>query len=99
MGRDRQLPEIGVVAAAERGVNLDRIALVPNSGAEVVAAVSALIDGFDLVVLGFAAARGIRPKSPAEARSCWPLGTWPGTDLELRVSKRWWHGATDAPVL
>ncbi len=56
------LPEIGVAAAAELGVDLDRLALVPNPGAEVVAVVSALIDGFDLVVLGPSRARGVQPQ-------------------------------------
>ncbi|MGW3960160.1 hypothetical protein ACWED2_10075 [Amycolatopsis sp. NPDC005003] len=39
------MPEVGVVAAAELGVELDRLALAPNPGAELVAVVSALIDG------------------------------------------------------
>ncbi|GLY38857.1 hypothetical protein Amsp01_048810 [Amycolatopsis sp. NBRC 101858] len=97
------VPELGVVAAAELGVDLDRLALVPEPGAEVVAVVSALIDGFDLVVLGSAAAHGIQPQVARRLAGrvrnrgavLLTTGTWPGADLELRVSKRRWHGATN----
>ena len=54
------MPDIGVAAAAELGVELDRLALIPNPEAEVAAVLSALIDGFGLVVLGPAIARGMR---------------------------------------
>lgn len=48
-----------MTAAAELGVDLHRFALVPDPGAELVAVVSALIDGFDLVVLGRRAAPAV----------------------------------------
>jgi hypothetical protein len=97
------LPELGVVAAAELGVDLGRLALVPNLGAEVVVVVSALIDGFDLVVLGSGVAHALqqpvarRPAGRVRNRGAVLLttGTWPGMNLEVRVSKRRWHGATD----
>ncbi|WP_410593652.1 hypothetical protein [Amycolatopsis sp. lyj-23] len=97
------MPEVGVVAAAELGVDLDRLALVPNPGAELVAVVSALIDGFDLVVLGPSAVRGVQPQLARRlaGRLCnrgavlVAAGPWPGADLELRVSKRRWRGLTD----
>lgn len=97
------VPELGVVAAAELGVDLDRLALVPEPGTEIVAVVSALIDGFDLVVLGGAAARGIQPQVARRLAGrvrnrgavLLTTGMWPGADLELRVSKRRWYGATD----
>ncbi|MEU4526085.1 hypothetical protein AB0F52_46120 [Amycolatopsis sp. NPDC024027] len=50
------------VAAAELGVDVDRLARVPCPGAEVAAVLSALVDGFDLVVLGSEVARGIQPQ-------------------------------------
>jgi hypothetical protein len=93
------LPELGLAAAAELGVDLERLALVPDPGAELVAVVSALVDGFDLVVLGPA------PVQPQTARSLaarvrnrgtvlLTAGPWPGADLELRVSSPRWHGLT-----
>ncbi|MEV6825650.1 hypothetical protein [Amycolatopsis sp. NPDC051102] len=97
------MPEVGVVAAAELGVDLDRLALVPNPGAELVAVVSALIDGFDLVVLGPAVVRGVQPQLARRLAGrlrnrgavLVAAGPWPGADLELRVSKRRWRGLTD----
>ncbi|MEU8632747.1 hypothetical protein AB0C38_11295 [Amycolatopsis sp. NPDC048633] len=97
------IPELGVAAAAELGVDLERFALVPNPGAEVVAVVSALIDGFDLVVLGPNAVRGVQPqlarRLAGRVRNRGAVlitaGAWPGVDLELRVSKRKWHGLTE----
>ncbi|SEF27382.1 hypothetical protein SAMN05421837_103789 [Amycolatopsis pretoriensis] len=97
------MPELGVTAAAELGVDLDRFALVPEPGAELVAVVSALIDGFDLVVLGPAAARGVQPqlgrRLAGRVRNrgavLLAMGVWPGADLELRVSNRKWRGLTE----
>jgi hypothetical protein len=96
------MPELGVTAAAELGVDLDRFALVPEPGAELVAVVSALIDGFDLVVLGPAAARGVQPvlarRLAGRVRNrgavLLAMGAWPGVDLELRVTNRKWRGLT-----
>jgi hypothetical protein len=42
--------ELGVVAAAEFGVALDRLALVPHPGSKLAAVVSALLDGCDVVL-------------------------------------------------
>ncbi|MET8997098.1 hypothetical protein [Amycolatopsis sp. NPDC004169] len=97
------MPALGVVAAAELGVDLDRLALVPDPGVELVAVVSALIDGFDLVVLGPAAARGIQPqlarRLAGRVRNRGAVlisaGAWQGADLELGVSKRRWRGLSD----
>ncbi|WP_199199058.1 hypothetical protein [Amycolatopsis sp. CA-128772] len=97
------MPAVGVAAAAELGVELERLALVPDSGAELVAVVSALIDGFDLVVLGPAVAHGIQPplarRLAGRVRNRGAVllttGPWPGADLELSVSRRRWRGLAD----
>ncbi|MGW5744540.1 hypothetical protein [Amycolatopsis sp. NPDC003861] len=97
------MPEVGLVAAAELGVDLDRLALIPDPGAEVAAVLSALIDGFDLIVLGPAVARGIQPQlarrlaGRVHNRSAVLLsaGQWPGAALELSVSSRRWRGLTE----
>jgi hypothetical protein len=94
------LPELGLAAAAELGVDLERIALVPDPGAELVPVVSALVDGFDVVVLG--PARGITPETARRLAGrvrnrgtvLLAVGRWPGADLELRVTGRRWHGLT-----
>lgn len=97
------MPDVGVLAAAELGVELERLALVPDPGAEVAAVLSALIDGFDLVVLDPAVAR--RMPSQLAHRLAGRLrnrgavllaaGPWPGADRELRVSSRRWRGLTE----
>ncbi|HEY9414198.1 MAG TPA: hypothetical protein VIQ30_05525, partial [Pseudonocardia sp.] len=45
------LPEVGLVAAQEAGLELARLALVPDPGPDLVAVTAALLDGLDLVVL------------------------------------------------
>ncbi|MFJ7218900.1 hypothetical protein [Amycolatopsis sp. NPDC098790] len=97
------MPEVGAAAAAELGVELERLALIPNAGAEVAAVLSALIDGFDLVVLGPSIARGMQ--APLARRLAGRVrnrgavllaaGPWPGADLQLSVSNRRWRGLTD----
>jgi hypothetical protein len=42
-------PDLGLVAAGELGVDLERLVLVPEPGRRLVPAVGALLDGFDLV--------------------------------------------------
>ncbi|MFJ7216558.1 hypothetical protein [Amycolatopsis sp. NPDC098790] len=96
------MPDLGVAAAAELGVDLDRLALIPDPGAELVAVLSALIDGFDLVVLGPVAPHGVQPQlarrlaGRVRNRGAVLLSTtpWPGADLDLTVSQRRWHGIT-----
>ncbi|WP_410571196.1 hypothetical protein [Amycolatopsis sp. cmx-4-61] len=93
------LPELGLAAAAELGVDLERVALVPEPGAELVAVVSALVDGFDLVVLGPGlvqpqTARRLAGRVRNRGTVLLAAGAWPGADLELRVTGRRWHGLT-----
>ncbi len=46
------LPSLGLVAAAELGVRLERLALVPYPGDQWTVAAAALLDGVDLLLLG-----------------------------------------------
>lgn len=90
-------PELGLVAAAEAGVALERLALVPAPGPELVAVAAALLDGLDVVVLP---AAGVRPadrqRLAARARQhgavLLALGSWPGADLELSCGRGAWAG-------
>ncbi|EWM19870.1 hypothetical protein KUTG_10174 [Kutzneria sp. 744] len=96
------LPELGFAAAAELGVDLDRLALVPRPAADLVTVLSALVDGFDLVVVGPVITRGMQPqvarRMSGRVRSrggvVITVGAWPGADLQLRVSGRRWRGVT-----
>jgi hypothetical protein len=90
-------PDLGLVAAAEAGVALERVALVPYPGADLVAVAAALLDGLDLVVLAGRVPRGSdRARLAARARQrgavLLPLGPWPGADVELACEQGQWWG-------
>jgi hypothetical protein len=91
-------PALGVVAAAEAGVRLERLALVPAPGRDLLAVTTALLDGLDVVV-----AAGLGRATPAErdqlaARArhrgavLVALGAWPGADLVLTCDGGQWAG-------
>lgn len=89
---------VGVLAAAELGVAVRRLALVPRPGAERGAVVAALLEGVDLVAVYPGA--GMRPelarRLSARARHhravLLPVGEWPGVDLALRCVHGSWTG-------
>jgi hypothetical protein len=93
-------PELGLVAAAEAGLRLDRLALVPRPGADLLAVTSALLDGLDVVAVAGAERAGIRAgdrqRLAGRARQrgavLVSLGHWPGADLELSCDEARWHG-------
>ncbi len=93
-------PDLGAVAAAEAGVVLRRLALVPHPGADLLAVVIALLDGMDVVAVAGAARAGIRAgdrqRLTARARQrgavLLSLGEWPGADLELGCTSTQWQG-------
>jgi hypothetical protein len=93
-------PELGLVAAAEAGVRLDRLALVPHPGRDLVAVTAALVDGLDLVAVAGAERAGVRAaerqRLAARARQrgavLLPLGSWPGADTELSCTRAEWLG-------
>lgn len=92
------LPRLGVVAAVEAGVVIERLALLPHPGPEWVDAVGALIDGLDIVAVGVPG--GVAPRLAARimARArqrgsvLVVLGAWPGADVTLQVTAATWHG-------
>lgn len=92
------LPRLGLVAAAEAGVAVQRFALVPHPGPDWVEVVGALIDGLDIVVLAApgGAAPQLATRIAARARQrgtvLIAMGTWPGADVALEVVHGVWHG-------
>ena len=91
-------PDLGLVAAAEAGMRLDRLALVPAPGPELMAVTSALLDGLDVVVTTVArpVPAGERQRLAARARQrgavlC-VLGPWPGADVQLSCTDARWGG-------
>jgi hypothetical protein len=91
------LPELGVVAAAETGVALHRLALVSDPGRQWPRVVATLLAGVDLVLVRSpAAGQGVRHKLATRARERGSvlvvLGDWPHADLRLHVSSEPWTG-------
>jgi len=91
-------PDWGFVAAAELGVALERLAVIPAPGEHLASVIAALIDGMDLVVVGnpeaLDASRVRRVMARARQRGTVLLshGAWPKVDLELRYLSGRWHG-------
>jgi hypothetical protein len=93
-------PGLGLVAAAEAGVRLERLALVPEPGPDLMAVTVALLDGMDIVVVAGAERAGVRAaerqRLAARARQrgavLVALGAWPGADLELSCADVGWQG-------
>ncbi|MHA7132786.1 hypothetical protein [Oerskovia turbata] len=92
-------PRVGVLAAAEAGIDLARVALVPSPGPDTAAAVAALLDGIDVVVLGPDAALSDadrrRLASRARERGSLLIATqpWDGAHVVLTVREGTWTGA------
>jgi hypothetical protein len=92
------VPELGVVAAAETGVVLRRLALVPDPGRQWARVVATQLGGVELVLARPPAAAGqsVRRQLATRARErgsvLVALGAWPHPDLSLRVSGGPWTG-------
>jgi hypothetical protein len=92
------LPELGVGAAAEMGIALDRLALVPDAGLRWTDVIAALIDGFDIVAMAataqFSARDAGRLSARARQRGCVlvPVGSWDTPDLVLEPVEAVWQG-------
>jgi hypothetical protein len=94
------MPDVGLVAAEEAGLDLAKTALVPNSGDQLLAVLATLLDGIDLVaVAGTEQLRAAdRQRLAARARQrgavLLPVGSWPGADLHVatRQTLGGWRG-------
>ncbi len=88
-------PDIGLLAAAEMGADLSRVAVIPDPGTDPVEVAAVLVDGMDLVVLGLGGRRVPQTRAQAvvaraRSKGCTVLvtdGDWQGapTRLEARV--------------
>ncbi len=92
------MPSLGVVAAARRGLDLARLALVPHPGAQAAAVTGACVDGMDVVMLGsrLALADADRRRLASRARERGAVivaeGAWPGAHVTLTAVGSRWHG-------
>lgn len=95
------LPSLGLVAAAELGVDLRRLALVPAPGEQWPAVVAALVDGFDLLMVrptgrvraGDARRLMARVRERGAVMLVVDTPKWPESpDLRLTVGRPEWEG-------
>ena len=92
------MPTVGVVAAARRGIELSRLALIPHPGAQAADAVGACVDGMDVVLLGerLALSDADRRRIGARARERGGVviaaGEWPAAHVRLDVERSAWSG-------
>ncbi|HEY0189005.1 MAG TPA: hypothetical protein VGC67_16045 [Cellulomonas sp.] len=91
-------PSLGLLAAAQAGVALDRLAVVPSPGAEGPTVVAALLDGIDVVVVGpgCALTDADRRRLTARARDRGSVllstAPWAGAGCVLTVEGGRWSG-------
>jgi hypothetical protein len=84
-------PDIGLLAAAEMGADLSRLAVIPDPGTDPVEVAAVLIDGMDLVVLGLGGRRVPQTRvravvARARNKGCTLLvtdGDWQGAPTRL----------------
>ncbi|MET7397360.1 hypothetical protein ABZS66_28130 [Dactylosporangium sp. NPDC005572] len=92
------LPTINPAAAAEAGIDLGRLALVPNPGTEWSTVVAALLDGVDVVavVASQVPQAAVCGRLAARARQrgtvLVPFGGWHQPDLLLSAERAAWEG-------
>ena len=94
------MPDVGWAAAAACGLGLERVVTVPQPGAETAAVLSALVDGFDVLVAGAGAqvAPADRRNLTARMRQRGAVlltdQDWPGAHLQVQVRPCTWRGVT-----
>lgn len=90
------MPSLGLLAAQETGVAVERLALVPWPGDALATVTAALLDGMDLVALagalGAAEARKLSARARHRRSVLLSFGPWPGADLELSCTSARWRG-------
>lgn len=91
--------DLGIEAALESGLDLDRTVLVPNPGEDWLEATAALVDVVPVVLLRppHAVAAGTATRLGARLRkraaTLFVQGNWPGAEATLGVSEQRWYGA------
>lgn len=87
------IPSLGLVAAAEVGVDLARFPMVASPERELTAIVATLLDAFDIVLVRM---QGPNRRLEARARERGAVlvasGPWPGADVRLSVASSTWEG-------
>jgi hypothetical protein len=94
---------LGLVAAAQHGLDLERLALVPSPGAKWPVVTAALLEGFDVVLVfppahvGHSVARQLEARGRERGSVLAVVGEgWPGSaDMRLGIVAGRWRGLED----
>jgi hypothetical protein len=93
------VPELGLLSAAELGVSLDRLAVVPDPGDDALQVISVLADGVEVIVAGSpraavppARVRVLRGRLRTSGAVLLVAGDWPGADLVITAQASRWSG-------
>jgi hypothetical protein len=92
------MPQVGVIAAARRGIDLAHLALIPYPGTQAATAAGACVDGMDVVVMGenLALSHADRRRLVTRARERGAVlvvaGAWEGAHTVLTVEDHRWIG-------
>lgn len=92
------MPHVGVLAAARRGIDLSRLALIPHPGTQAPAVMGAIVDGVDVVIVGegLAVSDADRRRIAARARERGSVVLaaqgWAGAHMHLMVERSRWRG-------
>lgn len=97
------VPDFGLLAAAEMGADLSRLAVIPNPGADPVEVAAVLMDGMDLVVLGLGGrsvpmTRARAVVARARQRGCTLVvtqGDWQGASMRMDARVRGYQVTSD----
>jgi hypothetical protein len=98
-------PDLGLVAAAQLGLDLERLAVVPCPGPSWAVVTAALLEGFDMVLLrpvghvSHSDARKLEARARERGSVLAVMGDgWPGTaDMRLGIVAGRWRGIEDGP--
>ncbi len=91
-------PDLGMLAAADAGVALERVALVPRAGEDPAGVVAALLDGMTYVVIGpearltGAERRRLLARARERGSGLVSVGAWEHAAVRLDVVAHRWSG-------
>ena len=91
------LPRVSAEAAAEYGMDLRRLAVIPSAGTGWTTALGALLDAVDIVAarpprLAPGDVRRLAARARSREAVLMSYGDWPGADVRLRATDGRWTG-------
>jgi hypothetical protein len=93
------IPDLGLAAVAEAGLDLRRLVLIPDPGAQWASVVATQLDGFEAILFraprraSITEARRLAARARERGSTLFVLGHWPQqVDLSLRIEQSAWIG-------